>query len=249
MLTPDRHQIILELLNQKNTVKIQELVEATNASESTIRRDLDQLENNRMLTRIHGGASLRVPTNEELTMQEKSTKHLKEKLAVATYAADLVEDGDCIYLDAGSTTFEMIPHLINKDIIVVTNGLDHMNLLTELDIRTYVLGGQIKTVTRAIIGREAEHSLKGYHFDKCFLGINGVHATNGLTTPDPEEAAIKTAALLRSEGRWVLADRSKFHRTTFAKVADLEEAAVITNDSIDAIEQFKEKTEIKVVTS
>lgn len=151
MLTEERHRIILELLAEKEVVKLQELVEATNSSESTIRRDLTQLEKEKKLRRIHGGATLLQKKREELSVLEKSTKHRQEKKRIAEYAASLVQNGDCIYLDAGTTTFEMIPHLHGKDIVVVTNGIMHLDMLLEYDIPTYLLGGFVKKKQKRLL--------------------------------------------------------------------------------------------------
>ena len=250
MLTPERHQLILQMIKEKPIVKIQELVDVTEASESTIRRDLTILEEGKFLKRVHGGAARLRGKLQEPSMTEKSTKFLQEKRQIAQYAAGLVEEGDSIYLDAGSTVFEMINFLSVKDIVVVTNGLMHLSLLLEKNIETYVIGGYAKPKTNAIIGRGALASLEQYRFDKCFLGVNGIHPHSGYTTPDQEEAMIKQKAMSLSRESFVLADDSKFSEITFAKIADLHEATIITN-SIDEDHkgQYTSKTSIKVVTS
>ncbi|KPC72525.1 DeoR faimly transcriptional regulator [Thermoactinomyces vulgaris] len=224
-----RHQVILDLLKQKGAVKLQELVLATDSSESTIRRDLIELERRRLLKRIHGGAALLQTKGTEPTIAEKSTKNLQIKQRIAATAASLVEPGDCIYLDAGSTTLEMVPHLQAKNLTVVTNGFAQLEALAERQIRAYLLGGMIKLSTRAMIGSMALESLRLYRFDKCFLGTNGIDLELGYTTPDPEEAMIKkTAARLASQA-YVLADGQKFHEVAFAKVADIHEMRIITD--------------------
>jgi DeoR family transcriptional regulator, fructose operon transcriptional repressor len=250
MLTPERHRIILELLEERTVVKLNEFVEATDSSESTIRRDLSQLEEAKKLKRVHGGASLLRKKGEELSISEKSTKNLTEKDSIAKHAAGIIQDGDCIFLDAGTTTYQMIQYISAKDVKIVTNGLTHIEALLEKDIETYLTGGYIKQKTRALIGRGAIEGLSSYQFDKTFIGVNGIHPTYGFTTPDPEEAAIKNLAIHLGQEVYVLADSSKFHDVTFAKVAKLEEAIVITNE-IDAemLECFKEKLTIEVVTT
>ncbi|MBU8877988.1 DeoR/GlpR family DNA-binding transcription regulator [Bacillus sp. FJAT-29790] len=250
MLTPERHRAILNLLKEKNVVKIQELVDVTNTSESTIRRDLSQLEEEKFLKRIHGGAARLQGKLLEPSMSEKSTKNLQQKRKIAQYAAGLVEKGDCIYLDAGSTIIEMIPFLPIDDIVVVTNGLMHVNALLERNIRTFLIGGFAKPKTGAIIGRGAIASLEHYRFDKCFMGVNGIHPLSGYTTPDQEEAMIKQLAISISREVYVLADQTKFSEIAFAKIADIHQADIITNElDIDNKEQYMSKTTIKVVTS
>jgi DeoR family fructose operon transcriptional repressor len=250
MLTPERHQLILQLLKEKNIVKIHELMELTDTSESTIRRDLSQLEGKKFLKRIHGGASRLQGKLQEPSMVEKSSKNLHEKRQIAKYAASLVDEGDCIYLDAGSTIKEMIEFLPNKHIVVVTNGLMHLESLLNRGITTYLIGGYLKQKTNALIGRGALASFDLYRFDKCFLGVNGIHFQFGYTTPDQEEALVKEKALSLSREVFVLADETKFTEISFAKIADLDSAIIITNEiDPDLMAQYRDKTTIKVVTA
>lgn len=250
LLTPERHRLILQLLKERNIIKINEIVELTNTSESTIRRDLIQLEEEKFLKRIHGGASRLQGKLEEPSMDEKSSKNLHEKQLIAQYAASLVEFGDCIYLDSGSTITEMIEYLPIRDIVVVTNGLMHLNRLLEKGIQTYLIGGLAKAKTNALVGRGALLSLEQYRFDKCFLGVNGIHLEYGYTTPDPEEAIIKEKAISLSREVFVLADESKFSEIAFSKIADIRAATIITNKlETYTAEEYSKETFIKVVTS
>ncbi|WP_042454241.1 DeoR/GlpR family DNA-binding transcription regulator [Neobacillus dielmonensis] len=249
MLETERHQLILNALKQKNTVKLQELVEITNSSESTIRRDLTQLENMKFLKRVHGGAARLQGKLQEPSMTEKSAKNLQAKRHIAEYAASLIEEGDSIYLDAGTTVLEMIPFL-PSNIVVVTNGLMHANHLLERNVKTFLIGGYLKPTTKAMIGRGALESLEQYRFDKCFMGVNGIHPELGYTTPDQEEAMVKQLAISLSREAFVLADESKFSEIAFAKIANLHVASILTNElDPDIKEQYDSKTKIKVVTS
>lgn len=249
MLEPERHQIILEALKVKSSVKLQELVELTNSSESTIRRDLIQLEEGKLLKRVHGGAARLQGKLQEPSMTEKSSKNLQAKRQIAQFAGGLVEEGNCIYLDAGSTIYEMIPFLPDN-IVVVTNGLSHANELLEKNIKTFLIGGYAKPTTKALIGRGALDSLGHYRFDKCFMGVNGIHSQFGYTTPDPEEAMVKQLAISLSSEAYVVADESKFSEVAFAKITDLHQATIITNElDPDTKEQYHSKTKIKVVPS
>ncbi|MEK3853630.1 DeoR/GlpR family DNA-binding transcription regulator [Cytobacillus sp. FSL H8-0458] len=250
MLTPERHKLILQLIKEKGVVKIQDLVDMTETSESTIRRDLTQLEEGKYLKRIHGGAARLQGKLQEPSMSEKSSKNLQQKRQIAQYAANLVEEGDSIYLDAGSTVTEMIPFLPAKEIVVVTNGLMHIQALLERNIKTFLIGGFAKEQTKAIIGRGALASLENYRFDKCFMGVNGIHPQFGYTTPDQDEAMIKQMAISLSREAFVLADDTKFSEIAFAKIADLHTAAIITNElNEDQKETYSSKTTIKVVTA
>ncbi|TLS39064.1 DeoR/GlpR family DNA-binding transcription regulator [Pseudalkalibacillus caeni] len=248
MLTPERQQIILELLKTKNVVTVHEMCEATDASVSTIRRDLAQLESEEKLRRVHGGASRLHSKITEPTVMEKSAKNISEKKAIASYAASLVENGDCVYLDAGTSTMQMVPFLRGKDIVVVTNGFHLIDPLIKNEIETYILGGKMKVKTGAVVGAKALDSIETYRFDKSFIGINGIHEKYGYTTPDPEEAIMKRKAIGLSQKSYILADHSKLKEVTFSKVAEISEASIITSyHEKDELKQLKSLTTVEVV--
>lgn len=249
MLTTERHEIIVQLLKEKQTITLKDIMDATPASESTIRRDLTELETQGKLVRIHGGATISERKLQELTFSEKSAKSLQEKVRIAKYAASLVQKEDCIYLDAGTTVIQMVPFLADKDIVVVTNGLTHVDALIEQGITTYLTGGLMKTKTSAVIGQQAIQSLNNYRFDKCFLGVNGFHSVYGYTTPDPEEAGVKQAASALAQETYVLADGAKYNKTSFAKISDLQNAQLITANLQESdLNTLTKNTTVKVVS-
>jgi len=248
MLTTERYDIILSLLNEKQTIKIQDIVEATDASESTIRRDLTELEKLGKLERIFGGATVAERYSKEPSVSDKSTKNLREKTLLANYAASLVVEENCIFLDAGTTILQMIPNLQGKNVIVVTNGLTHIETLTKLGIQTYLTGGFIKRRTGALVGVQTLQSLESYRFDLCFLGVNGFHPEYGYTTPDPEEAAVKQLASKLSNKTYVVADQAKANKVSFAKIMDLQHANLIVNQlENELFTCLSKKTTVKVV--
>lgn len=138
----------------------------------------------------------------------------------------------------------MIPALAGKQVTVVTNGMTHLERLVEYDIEAYVLGGKMKSSTKALIGAVALQGIERYRFDQCFLGTNGIHPDFGYTTPDPEEACLKQKALQLSSQAFVLADPSKLSEVSFAKFADLEEASLIT---LPLSSEIKEKLAQKLM--
>lgn len=228
MVTEARHQLIKELLEEENIVKLQDMVQLTGSSESTIRRDLSTLEAEGILVRVHGGAKRGHKLLTEPEMATKSILYMKEKKAIAAKAVSLINEGDIIFLDAGSTTYEMIPLLQGKNIVVVTNGVPHATLLADFRVKSIILGGEIKLQTKAIIGSTSIAQLDQYRFNKVFLGINAIHLTHGYTTPDLEEAAVKKKAITKSDQVFILADESKFGEVTFVKVGDIAECDVIS---------------------
>ena len=246
MITEERHQLIIAELKQKGAVRVADLVEKFNSSESTIRRDLVQLEALNYLKRVHGGAVLVQNKFVEKSYNDKSNQFVTEKDLIAQYAASLVQEGDSIYLDSRTTTYEMIKYLKDKEIVVVTNGLSHVESLIENNISCFVLGGKVKQKTKAVVGYEAISALGRYRFDKCFMGSNGVHSLHGFTTPDPEEAMIKENAIKASNEVFVLVDETKFGEVSFTRFAELTEATILTISNED-LGQYQDKTLVKVV--
>lgn len=235
MLTEQRHEIILKLLKEKGSITLTEIRETLNVSESTARRDLTELDKEKKLTKVFGGAILTSSTltTSELSVSQKETVCISEKHQIGKYAASLVEKGDFIYLDAGTTTGCMIDYLDAPDITVVTNAVDHARKLSLKNIKVIILGGELKGITEAVVGSEALLSLSRFHFTKGFVGANGVHPLQGFTTPDNSEAVIKSLAIENSRERFVLADHEKFGNVTSIAFADFDDAKVITDSGID----------------
>ncbi|MDT3994682.1 DeoR/GlpR family DNA-binding transcription regulator, partial [Mammaliicoccus fleurettii] len=248
MLTTERHQLIIDEINQRETVTLQELINLTQSSTSTIRRDLSQLEQRGLLKRVHGGATQIAKRHEERNMTDKELRFQDEKQEIARLAASLIVDGDTVYLDAGTTTLEMIPFITQQDIIVVTNGLTHVRPLLEKGIPVYMTGGEVKSTTFANIGVNAVKSLERYRFDKAFIGINGIDLNYGLSTPDPNESEMKEKAIHLASQVYVLLDHSKFNEVSFAEVTYEKSIELLTSEkaiqTISNFDQFKEKYNI-----
>ncbi|WP_347549234.1 DeoR/GlpR family DNA-binding transcription regulator [Pseudalkalibacillus hwajinpoensis] len=248
MLTAERHFIILQFLKEQETATVHVLSEVTGASVSTIRRDLLQLEEDSKLKRVHGGASLLHSKWTEPSLGEKSTQNLVQKAKIAAFAAELVKDGDCIFLDAGTTTQKIAEFLHGKEVIVVTNGYQVIESLLSEGITTYIVGGKFKARTGAMTGPKALESIETYRFDKCFIGINGIHDVLGYTTADPDEAIIKRTAIKLSRDPYILADSSKIGEAAFSKVADLHGCTIITDDDPEAnYDKVRKHTKVEVV--
>lgn len=249
MLTNERHQYILNYLETHGTITIHEISAALATSESTIRRDLQFLEDQKLLLRVHGGAQRKTQLNHETSMAEKRQLHLIEKQKIAKYAGTLIKEGDTIFLDAGSTTLEMIPYLpTDPTLKVVTNSVTHALQLLERGIETIILGGTLKRTTNAIVGPTAVEQLQQLYFDKAFLGMNGIDEQAGYTTPDTEEAIIKKTAARQSQEAFVLADRSKLKQRSFVQVLSLKQAMILTdNCPKDYLKTLKKHTKVTEV--
>ena len=144
---------------------------------------------------------------------------------------ELIQPEDFIFLDAGSTTLAVARCLSGPALKAryVTNGVAHARLLAQKGCRVFLPGGLLRPETEAIIGAAALVTLQQYNFTKVFLGANGVALEAGFTTPDPEEAAVKAAALHRARESWFLVDDSKFAKVYPAVIADLHGGAILTN--------------------
>lgn len=247
MLTEERFSAILERLQDKKAVTVAELTKLLETSESTIRRDLNTLHDMGKLKKVHGGATLcneAYLTNEE-DVPTKSQYYVTEKERIAKYAATLIDDEDFVYIDAGTTTEKLIDYIGETKATFVTNGIVHAKKLIQKGFKAYVVGGQLKLSTEAIVGAEALSNLKKYNFTKCFLGTNGITLDNGFSTPDVEEALIKIEAVNRTHKVFVLADHSKFGKQSSVSFANLDQAVIITDELTD--ERYKEQTVIKEV--
>ncbi|MBC6976957.1 DeoR/GlpR transcriptional regulator [Streptococcus cristatus] len=244
MLKSKRKQLILEKVMKDKFVSLEYLVKALDTSESTVRRDLDELESERKLRRVHGGAESLHFLQEEESNQEKSIKNIQEKTKIAQKAASLIQEYDVIFIDAGTTNELLVNELHDPSVTVVTNSIHHATKLVERNIPTVIIGGVVKRSTDASIGGVALNQIGQLNFDKAFIGMNGID-DGFFTTPDMEEGAVKRAILENAKRTYVLADASKLGQTSFAKVAPISRARLITNQTeSEVIQKIKEKTEV-----
>lgn len=234
----------MEKLSHDKFVRLDDLVSLLDTSESTVRRDLDELESERKLHRVHGGAELPHSLQEEFTNQQKSIKNIQEKMQVARKAASLISNDDVIFVDAGTTNELLLGYLNQDNLTVVTNSIHHAAKLVDKNIQTIIIGGHVKKSTDASIGAVAYEQIKQLNFDKAFLGINGIDE-EFLTTPDMEEAVIKKTVIENARKSYIVTDLSKIGRVSFAKVDKIENATIITNQSSGALmKKIKENTRV-----
>ncbi|MGF1372647.1 DeoR/GlpR family DNA-binding transcription regulator [Streptococcus infantarius] len=244
ILKSKRKQLIMEKLSHDKFVRLDDLVSLLDTSESTVRRDLDELESERKLHRVHGGAELPHSLQEEFTNQQKSIKNIQEKMQVARKAASLISNDDVIFVDAGTTNELLLGYLNQDNLTVVTNSIHHAAKLVDKNIQTIIIGGHVKKSTDASIGAVAYEQIKQLNFDKAFLGINGIDE-EFLTTPDMEEAVIKKTVIKNARKSYIVTDSSKIGRVSFAKVDKIENATIITNQSSGALmKKIKENTRV-----
>lgn len=230
MFTEERFNIILQELKVKGIVSVTDLVKLLDASESTVRRDLNTLDSEGLLKKIHGGAIAigESTSKHDYKVNVRQSLNVDEKYEIAKYAASLIEEGDVIYLDAGTTTELIIEFIDAKNITVVTNGIVHAKKLLERGFKTFILGGEVKAITEAIIGNTTVEELKKYNFSKGFFGVNGVSNQSGYTTPDVNEAMVKAQAIKMCRQSYVLADQSKLEKVSFITFGAITDSILIT---------------------
>jgi DeoR family fructose operon transcriptional repressor len=232
----ERKQQILAALEQRPAIRAVELGRSLGTSVASIRRDLADLERSGLLKRTHGGAISNGLAAFEPSLAQKEDQYQPEKAAIAAAAAALVQPGDTIFLDAGSTTRQIARELrAQRNLTVVTNALSVASELAASDLEVILTGGQLRRGVLSQVGPIAEQAIAGLHVDKLFLAANGVHPVKGVTTPNLVEARTKRAMVDNAEEVILVADHSKFGRVTFGRVCGLDRIhAIITDDGLPA---------------
>lgn len=224
-----RWSVIIDLCRNQSQVTVDELVERLHVSPATVRRDLQDMEDLNMVNRYHGGVRLSSNQINEPAMMIKSQAHHTAKQQIAYLAAKMIRGNQMVYIDAGSTTYEMLPYITAKNITVVTSGVPHISALGRRGINTVVLGGTLYWATEAISGSQALRMMEELYFDIAFVGTNGIHENIGFTTSNELEAATKKLAIQHSRRPYILADYSKFNVLCPIKFASLQDAVILTD--------------------
>lgn len=234
MLKEERQQIILDLLDQRKIIKISDLTNVIDVTEMTIRRDLKELEQHNLLTRIHGGAKLSDDNDVlpiELSHIEKKQLNLKEKLDIAALAAKEIKDGEVIFLGAGTTLELVYDFLKIKHATILTNSIFVFNKF-QYDPRfeLILIGGNYRPLTGAFYGSLTNTMLRDIHVDKAFIGVNAIHK-NSLYNANADEGIIERLILDNASKTYILADNSKFNQKAFYHFYDLSLADMLLTDS------------------
>ena len=232
MLTEERRTKIVEIVNEKKAVSVNDLVEMLDTSAATIRRDIKELNRMKQLVKVFGGAtaitSMDVNTKED-AVKQKAGKNVQEKDCISKYAAGLIQDNDFVYIDAGTTTLTMIDYINNYQAKYITNGVVHAKKLMDKGLETIMIGGRLKASTEAVVGPDCVEFIRKYHFTKAFMGTNGISIRAGFTTPDVDEAMIKTEAIRHAYMSYILADHTKFDQINSVTFAAINECSIITD--------------------
>lgn len=235
MLIEERRQHVLALIQRDGRVLVSELSDALGISRITIRKDLDHLEARGLLQRTHGGAL--APQNSAMadpTLREKEQQHYPEKLRIAEAAASLVQNGQCVLLDSGTTTTAIARALRRiPGLTIVTNGVNIAAEFENTDAEIILTGGTLRKNSFSLVGPLAEDVLREIHADVLFLGVDGFDPTIGITTPNVHEARVNRQMVQCATRVVAVCDSSKFsHRSLALIVPPSAINTVITDTEI-----------------
>ncbi len=230
-----RAELILEALTARGFSSVSALAQELNVSEMTIRRDMDKLEADGLLRRAHGGAVAEQRTQIELDYLVRRERRGPQKEIIGRLAVGLVQDGQSIFLDAGTTVLAMAKHLRNfKKLTVVTTSLPvQMALLDAPAIEVILTGGSVLATTMSLVGPIAQEAISRMRFDWAFLGAGGIEIDRGLTHSTMEEIPIKRAAAASATQVAVLADHNKVGYNALSLFMPIDEIDVIVTDQAD----------------
>lgn len=241
MLKEERFSKIIELVNEKGSVKTTEVSEALDTSLATVRRDLNELNALNKIVKVFGGASSIknaqfISTEDDLDYKFKI--NTKEKDLIGKFAASLISENDFVYLDAGTSVEALIDYISAENTYYVTNSLTIGKKLSLIGKKVFIVPGEFKKGTGALIGASTCEYLDNFNFSIGFFGTNGIHEQVGFTTPDINEAMVKSKAISRCNKVYFLADSSKFgkvSKVTFSNNPNLEIITNVKNDGKDEI--------------
>jgi DeoR family transcriptional regulator, aga operon transcriptional repressor len=233
MLIEERRQYIVALAQQHGRVLVEELSQSLGISRITIRKDLDYLQSRGALQRTHGGALL--PGSGALsdpTLQEKEGRHSDEKLRIAAAAVNLVQEGQCVLLDSGTTT-TAIARALKKfsHLTIITNAVNIASELSGTDFEVLLTGGALRKNSFSLVGPLAEDMLRDMHADILFLGVDGFDLEVGLTTPNVMESRVNRAMVKAASTVVAVCDSTKFNRRSLSKIVDAAAIHHVITDS------------------
>ena len=224
-----RRQLILQALDETGEADIHRLALELETSEITIRRDLNRLAEEGMLSRTHGGAMKIDPLINVKAFEHKTAVNAKTKDAICRRAAAEINDGDIIFMDCGSTVFRLCPFIRNKRIKVITNSLPVIYELRESAVTLNMIGGEVDRDRQAIHGKIAEEHIARYKATKAFLGVDGI-SLNGLFAHSEKEASITLAFAGQSKHTYMLCDAGKIGKEMYLHFSDLTLVQTLITD-------------------
>lgn len=234
MLASDRQDKILELLHLEGSVRNSNLVKILGVSLETIRRDLEHLEHENLLKKVHGGAILKDKKMMGLSYSLREEKNINEKIEIANKVLDYIEDGETIGLNGSTTNIEVAKLLKEnrKKITVVTNSLLIANELSDLnEINLILAGGIYNKKEFSFLGEMTKAFLSNFSLDKSFIGVGGLSIKRGATDFILGEVLVQKKLAEISDKTIIVADSSKINSNSLIKICDLDEIDLVITDS------------------
>jgi len=233
LMAEERRTQILQIVRSAGRAKVNELSQLFNASAVTIRHDLNELHQRGLVVRSHGGAMLPDTILREPPVLERLKEHSSEKQRIGARAATLINDGETIILDSGTTTLEIARHLKKKQgLHVITNGVNiAAELLDARDVQTFIIGGTVRGESASISGRFSEEMFDQFSADKLFLSGAGCDLEFGVSGANLEETMVNRAMLRISREIILVADASKFSKRSMTRIAPFSEIDTVISDT------------------
>lgn len=220
----DRINKIHELIKERQIISLDELCEIFAVSKNTIRRDISKLEEDGIVGKVYGGVVLRdTEVNAPEPFAAREIRNVAEKKFVAQIAAAQINDGEVIYIDSGTTTMHLLPHLANKQLTIVTANIYVINYATRYkNLNVIATGGNVYPPSNALVGPGVLSSIKSYNFSKIFLASTGISIEHGATNASPLECEIKQRLVQKSCPNFLLVDNSKLDVASLMTYCDLK---------------------------
>lgn len=221
MLSVTRKSKIKEQILEKKSVVVSELSQKFSVTEETIRRDLKVLEDEGFLTRTYGGAFIQEGVQNEVDLTLRESFATDSKKLIAENCAKIIHNGDSIFLDASTTALFIAKAISNMRLTVLTNSLKIVNFLADYsNINLISIGGSFVTNNMSFVGRGALLSLDNYYLDKTFMSCRSLSISQGITDSNESMSVIRQKLITRSNKVFIVADHSKFDKTSFLHICD-----------------------------
>lgn len=231
MLAAERRKKIIDLAHQDKKVLVSDLSRMFDVTEETIRRDLEKLEKDGIVSRTYGGAMLNRHTNEDLPFTTRNALNTDIKRNIALKALDLINDGDTLMVDPSSTSFEFLKLLTNKNnLTVITNSINVLHEFAGSGMNIISTGGNLRPRSLSLVGPVAQDTVQRYNVDKAVISCKGIDMEKGITESNEPESELKKYMLRQCDKIILLADHTKFDKTAFSVLTELNRVDYLITD-------------------
>ena len=246
--TEKRREQIMNLVHETGKVRVTELSEEYGVSEVSIRKDLEALESEGHLKRVHGGAIALNKLYVNMDLSERYKTNASAKKHLAELAANFIEDNDTVFMNAGTTlTYVLRAIKGKKNVSIVTNSIQNATeAASHSSFKVILLGGEVDTKYQFTFGSDAEKQLENYHATKCILSVDGVSAESGLTLFSSNEAALARKMLECSDVSIIAADATKIGKKVFAKIVDASNTDILVTTKTEKETELSELEKLGV---